>query len=315
MNEHQPLTRFEAARSALAEARRVDEVKTIRDKAAAMQEYACQANDTQLLEDATEIRFYAERRAGELLAETPKASGGKYGGKSKIDGVRSQPSNPKPTLEHLGVTKTQSSKWQKLAALSDEKFAIRLEHAKARVEGMTTSAPSYSKAEYSGENEWFTPPEYVELARAAMGGIDLDPASHALAQATVQAGKFFVAADDGLAQQWFGRVWLNPPYNRALLSPFVDKLVSEWASGAIEQAILLTHNYTDTAWFHTAARAPYAFCFPRGRIHFLSPAGDQCSPTQGQTFFYFGADDEAFRRTFADVGLVVPIRGIDEDLF
>ena len=70
-----------------------------------------------------------------------------------------------------------------------------------------------------------------------------------------------------------------------------------------------------TAWFHTAARASHAFCFPRGRIHFLSPAGDQCSPTQGQALFYFGADDEAFRRTFADVGLVVPIRGIDEDLF
>jgi hypothetical protein len=79
--------------------------------------------------------------AGELLAQMPKASGGEHGGKTKIDGSRSQPSNPTPTLEHLGITKTQSAKWQKLAALPEEKFEVRLEHAKARVEAMTTSAP------------------------------------------------------------------------------------------------------------------------------------------------------------------------------
>ena len=48
-----------------------------------------------------------------------------------------------PTLADLGVTKTQSSKWQKLAALPPDKFEIRVEHAKARVRNMTTSAPSY----------------------------------------------------------------------------------------------------------------------------------------------------------------------------
>ena len=103
---------------------------------------------------------------------------------------------------------------------------------------------------------------------------------------------------------WFGRVWLNPPYSRALLSPFIDKLVSEYTRGAVDQAILLTHNYTDTEWFHAAARAAQTICFPRGRIRFLSPAGDECSPTQGQALFYFGIDDTAFRRTFADVGLI-----------
>jgi DNA N-6-adenine-methyltransferase (Dam) len=149
---------------------------------------------------------------------------------------RSQPSNPTPTLADLGLTKTQSAKWQRLAALPEDKFEIRVEHAKARVEGMTTSAPGYAKAEYTGENEWFTPAEYIEKARETLGGIDLDPASHVLAQKTVRADTFFTAAEDGLNQSWFGRVWLNPPYNRALLSPFIDRLISEYARGAVEQA-------------------------------------------------------------------------------
>jgi hypothetical protein len=298
---NQQLTRYEAARFALAEARRVDEVKDIRDKAVAMQEYARQAKDTELLRHATEIRLRAEHRAGELLAETPDSPPGP---RPREIGFGSQPISRAPTLAELGITKTQSAKWQKLAALPPDKFEIRVEHAKARVEGMTTSAPGYPKAEYTGENEWFTPADWIERARQALGEIDLDPASHAIAQKTVRAKTFFTAADNGLEQEWFGRVWLNPPYNRALLAPFVVKLVEEWSSGRVDQAILLTHNYTDTEWFHAAARTARAICFPRGRIHFLSPAGDVCSPTQGQAFFYFGGNDESFRRTFASIGLV-----------
>jgi phage N-6-adenine-methyltransferase len=301
--EGRTLTRYEAARFALAEARRVDEVKEIIDMSAALREYARRAKDTQLIRDATELRLHAERKGGELLRQmAAKGERAVRGQAQKSHGETFQPVQ----LAELKITKTQSSKWQRLAALSDDKFEIRVAHAKARVEGMTTSAPSYSNAEYAGEDdEWFTPPEIIELAREALGGIDLDPATHTIAQQTIGAATFYTAADNGLARPWFGRVWLNPPFNRTLLSLFVDKLISEYSSGAVEQAILLTHDYTDVEWFHAAARAARMVCFTSGRIRFLAPCGDVCSPRQGQALFYFGADDAAFGATFAEVGLIV----------
>ena len=295
------LTRYDAARFALSEARRVDEVKTIRDKAVALAEYARQAKDTEMLRDAVELRLRAEHRAGVLLAAMEKA---KPRGSNQHE-ERSRPATDPPTLANLGVTKTQSSKWQHLAALPDEKFEIRVAHAKARVEGMTTSAPSRMD-KYSGDNEWYTPPDIIEAARRVLGDIDLDPASHVLAQTWIKAKTFYTVADNGLERPWRGRVWLNPPYCRELMGPFAGKLLAEHASGAVEQAILLTHGCTDTGWFHAAVRASPAFCLMCGRIDFITPSGDKVSSsTHGQTFFYFGRDDTAFRRTFAELGLIV----------
>lgn len=161
------------------------------------------------------------------------------------------------------------------------------------------------RAQGTGENEWYTPDEYLDAARNVLGGFDLDPASSDSAQEKIKAGKYYTKDDDGLSKAWHGRVWLNPPYSQPLIAHFIDRLHEAVTSSEIEAAIVLTHNYTDTRWFHKAADAADAICFTRGRIKFYSPSGEIAAPTQGQAFFYFGRDVKLFAETFSEFGFVM----------
>src|SRR5260221_11377 len=98
-------------------------------------------------------------------------------------------------------------------------------------------------------NEWYTPARYIEAAREVMGGIDLDPASCEMANRTVKATRYYSIRDNGLAQEWHGRVWLNPPYGlvtpglkgstKSLQAYFAKELLRRYKAQEIEQAIVL----------------------------------------------------------------------------
>ena len=156
--------------------------------------------------------------------------------------------------------------------------------------------------------EWYTPATIIEAARAVMGGIDLDPASCAHAQATVQAARYFDTTTNGLVQEWAGRVWLNPPYAPSLVDKFVDKLL---ASPAVTQAVVLTNNATETQWGAALLRAAKAVCFPTERVRFDRSDGPNIGVPQGQMIVGIGAefDRDAFRERFGALGPVfIPLR-------
>ena len=171
-------------------------------------------------------------------------------------------------------------------------------------------AASPKTVHYTGNFEWTTPPHIIEAARRVMGGIDLDPASSDAAQAVVQARKYYTAHEDGLKRAWAGRVWLNPPYERGLVQAFVGRLGEHIASGKATEALLLTNNSTDTAWWQGAASHALAVCMLAGRLRYLTPSGAAVGAAiQGQAILYFARDvDDAierFHREFRRHGIVL----------
>ena len=125
------LVRFDAARLALAEARRVDEVKDIRDRAEALRAYLKQAGaGLEMQNDVAEIKLRAERRAGEMLREMP--GHGEQGGNRRSSDI--------VQLEEIGIDKTQSSRFQLAASVPEGDFERHVADTKARHEELTTAS-------------------------------------------------------------------------------------------------------------------------------------------------------------------------------
>ena len=115
----------------------------------------------------------------------------------------------------------------------------------ARTAQMVRALPvTVAMTEVTGD-DYYTDASIIHAVRRVMGGIDLDPASHPLANQVVEAGRFHTVADDGLSHDWKGRVWLNPPFGQ--WDRWAPKVISEWDSGRVEELCLLAATRTTTA--------------------------------------------------------------------
>lgn len=162
--------------------------------------------------------------------------------------------------------------------------------------------------------EWYSPSGPVDLARQLMGGIDLDPASSPEANDVVRAERIFTAEDNGLAQEWPGRVWLNWPgglndddeSNAALWSA---KLLAEFAAKRTTEAVVMLFNAaTDRGWFRPLWG--HALCFVYGRLRFRRPGGEIGNqPLQPNGLVYLGPQVGRFAELFAPIGRIVVPRG------
>lgn len=115
----------------------------------------------------------------------------------------------------------------------------------------------------SGTEVWLTPPYIIE----ALGQFDLDPcASEDRPWDT--AKNHYTIKDDGLIQEWFGRVWCNPPYGPKM-GPFLHKLSKHDQGGiALVFARTETRAFFDCVWDKATA-----ILFLKGRLKFYRPDG------------------------------------------
>lgn len=295
------LVQISNARRALAEAKTFTEIRLIRDQAEALRQYlAIQGGGREAANDCAEIMLLAERDLGAILATMEKAPAGR-----PSDNRSQAATDLPPTLAELGILKDQSSRWQAVARVPEERFSQYVAEAKAEPLGQVSRAGLLRDGAHvghnAGENEWYTPLPYIEAARATMGAIDLDPASHDDAQSLIRAGRYYTFEDDGLTQEWHGRVWLNPPYAQPMIGNFCRKLID--SIGPVSEAITLTNNATETGWGQVLLLRATAVCFPSGRVKFWAP-GRESFPLQGQMLCYYGEQSEAFRREFGEFGVV-----------
>lgn len=155
-----------------------------------------------------------------------------------------------------------------------------------------------------GEYEWYTPPAIIDAARNVMGGIDLDPSSCEFANLVVKAKKIFTEEENGLEQEWSGRVFLNPPFAHPTVKHFAEKLMDSFGTGTVEQAIWLSNACVDVGWWHDLVGIGIV-CFHRGRIKFYGPDDVLQPPTLGQSIIYFGDRKEDFKKEFGAFGVVM----------
>jgi hypothetical protein len=152
-------------------------------------------------------------------------------------------------------------------------------------------------------DDWYTPPEIF----AALGLMfDLDPCSPG-PNHWVPARRIYAKADDGLAQQWRGLVFMNPPFGgRNGHVPWLQKFLAH------RNGIAVVRAYTSSAWFHDWAVHAEAMLFPRGKTKFIRPDGSVgTAPGHGVVMLGMGnVSVQALRAS--GLGLFVPIKPMQE---
>lgn len=130
------LAKLDTATRMLAEIKSVDEARKLIDLAEAARVYARQVDlGLEAQNHAAEIKLRAQRRGGEILAKMEKQNGGRP---SKTGNIVKPVLSP--TLDDLGISKADSSRWQQIAQLPVEQFEAVIVETKSAEKELTTAA-------------------------------------------------------------------------------------------------------------------------------------------------------------------------------
>jgi hypothetical protein len=152
--------RYDAMVNAIAECHRIDEVRDLKNKAAALELYARQARNTEAETRASAVRLRAERRVGELLRELARTepedrSDGR--GKKIPPGAGGISSPYAVALAQNHISSQSASRYQALANVPAAEFeeALRDSGTKPTMRALLERANSGGDARMPDDTLWF----------------------------------------------------------------------------------------------------------------------------------------------------------------
>lgn len=151
--------------------------------------------------------------------------------------------------------------------------------------------------------EWYTPKWVFDELNLVF---DLDPSSPHDHETFVPAKEKYTVFDDGLKKEWFGRVFMNPPYGPST-GQWIRRLCHH------KDGIALVFSRTDASWFQDALRSATAVLFINGRIDFVPGNENKHKKSRsgaGSTLFAFGSDCARSLMNLSHRGFFVMLRPI-----
>lgn len=123
------------------------------------------------------------------------------------------------------------------------------------------------------------------------------------------AATTFTERENGLTLDWFGRVFLNPPFDTRTIALWLDRMAQH------DCGIALVHARTDTQWFKLVQNFSSALLFLEGRVIFHKPDGSQQTKGNGKigdsgapvVLAAFGGSDRDMLAACGLAGLYVPL--------
>ena len=107
----------------------------------------------------------------------------------------------------------------------------------------------------SHTNHWATPSDFRQGLEEEFGPFTFDPCPFQ-----------YEGLWSGLTEQWVGRIFINPPYEKRVIGHWMRKAWESAQAGALVVALIPSR--TDTIWWHAYVMKATEIRFIKGRLHF-----------------------------------------------
>lgn len=150
----------------------------------------------------------------------------------------------------------------------------------------------------AGKTEWLTPPRILK----ALGPFDLDPCAP-VDRPWDMAKNHYTKLDNGLEKEWYGRIWLNPPYG-VEAEPFLERLAQHGHGIALMFARTETKMFFKHVWDNAVG-----ILFLQGRLYFHHADGSRAKANGGapSVLIAYGQDNVEVLRGCKIPGKLVSI--------